>query len=84
MNPVDFILGKRPEHYHGSLGDAGCFNVCPVWEYDLRALKIEFELVTVRMDEVKRCGDSKAGPQRMVALTNRLHKIDDRIKEMQK
>lgn len=84
MKPVDFILGKRPEHYHGGHGDAGCFSICPVWEYDLRALKIQFELVTVRMDEVKRCGDSKTGPERMVALTRRLHSLDDKIKAMEK
>lgn len=79
MTPADFILGKRPEHAHG---DAGCFSVCPVWSYDLAALKIQFELVTVRMDELKRCGDSKNGPDRMVTLTKRLHKIDDQIKAM--
>lgn len=84
MKPVEFILGKRPDHYHGGQGDAGCFATCPVWQYDLTALKIQFELVTVRMDEVKRCGDSKAGPERMVTLTRRLHAIDDRIKEMTK
>lgn len=84
MKPVEFIIGQRPEHYHGGLGDEGCFNICPVWEYDLTALKIQFELVTARMDEVKRCGDSKAGPERMVTLTRRLHELDDRIKEMAK
>lgn len=84
MKPVEFILGKRPDHYHGGQGDSACFKTCPVWDYDLKSLKIQFELVTVRMDEVKRCGDSKAGPERMVKLTRRLHSIDDQIKAMQK
>lgn len=83
MKPDQFILGDRPEHYHGGHGDEGCFSVCPVWQYDLQALKIQFELVTVRMDEVKRCGDSKNGPERMVTLTNRLHTLDEKIKAKQ-
>lgn len=80
MKPAEFILGERPDHYHGGKGDAGCFSICPVWAYDLAALKIQFELVTVRMDEVKRCGDSKNGPERMVKLTRQLHALDDQIK----
>lgn len=84
MNPTEFILGKRPDHYHGGQGDAGCFATCPVREYDLKSLKIEFELVTVRMDEVKRCGDSKAGPDRFITLKDRLYELDDKIKAMQK
>lgn len=81
MKPEEFILGKRPEHAHG---DDNCFNICPVWNYDLRSLKIQFELVTVRMDEVKRCGDSTAGPDRFVTLKDRLYALDDKIKAMEK
>ena len=81
MKPTEFILGSRPEHSHG---DTGCFKICPVWKYDLKALKIQFQLVTVRMDEVKRCGDSKAGPDRFITLKDRLYALDDKIKAMQK
>lgn len=80
MKPAEFVLGKRPDHAHG---DAGCFKVCPVWEYDLTALKIEFELVTVRMDELKRSRVPVYGPSRMVTLTRRLYALDDKIKAMQ-
>ena len=84
MKPAEFVLGKRPDHYHGGEYDAGCFALCPVWEYDVQALKIEFELVTVRMDELKRAGVTNDGPERMVALTKRLHSLDDKIKVMEK
>lgn len=80
MNPELFIFGKRPEHGHG---DDGCFSMCLVWKYDLAVLKVQFELVTARMDEVKRLGDSKAGPDRMVTLTRRLHTLDSKIKAKQ-
>jgi len=80
LKPAEFVLGPRQTHAHG---DEGCFPICPVYQYDLQAKKIQFQLVTARMDEVKRCGDSKYGPARMVALTRRLHKLDDEIKAME-
>ena len=82
MKPAEFILGKRPDHYHGGQGDAGCFKSCPVWDYDLQSLKIQFELVVVRMDELKRSRVPVYGPSRMVTLTRRLHDLDDKIKAM--
>lgn len=78
MKPVEMILGKRPKHHHEA-----CFSICPVWQYDLAAAKIQFSLVTVRIDEVMRCGDSKAGPERMVKLTRKLHEYNDKIRELE-
>lgn len=82
-NPVTFILGNRPEHYHGGKGDEGCFPTCPVWDYDLKSYKIKFQIINWRMQEVKRCGDSQNGPKRMVALTGQLHSVSEVIKAME-
>lgn len=37
---LEEFLGPRGEHYHGGHGDAGCFSLCPVWEWDLRSRKL--------------------------------------------
>lgn len=82
MNPVEFILGKRPEHYHGGFGDDGCFRTCPTWEYDTQALKIQFELVTCRMDELARTPRNPTKTGRMARLTRRQAVLDEQIKAM--
>lgn len=42
---IEQYLGPRGEHYHGGMGDAGCFSVCPVWDWDLRARKLQIDIL---------------------------------------
>ena len=42
---LEKYLGPRGEHYHGGKGDAGCFEVCPVWSWDLRARTLQLDLI---------------------------------------
>ena len=42
---IEQYLGPRGEHYHGGNGDAGCFSVCPVWDWDLRARKLQAHIL---------------------------------------
>lgn len=79
-NPVVFVLGERPKHKHG---DMACFQLCPVWAYDLQAARLKFQIISWRMQEVERCGDSKNGPDRMVELTQQLHEIHDVIMRLE-
>lgn len=42
---LEQYLGPRGEHYHGGKGDAGCFSVCPVWDWNLRARKLQLDIL---------------------------------------
>lgn len=80
MNPAIFVLGPKPAHAHP---DDKCFRPCPVWEYNLKSYKIRFQICSWRMQEVKRCGDSENGPNRMVALNGELSALSEVIKSME-
>lgn len=47
---LENYLGPRGEHYHGGKGDAGCFSVCPVWDWDLRARRLQADLLDAKID----------------------------------
>jgi len=47
---LEQYLGNRGEHYHGGKGDAGCFSVCPVWDWDLRARRLQAYILDVKIE----------------------------------
>ena len=63
---LEKYLGPRGEHYHGGKGDAGCFSVCPVWDWDLR------EEATVRKFRTVRIEGDREVSQRLICWSGRL------------
>lgn len=47
---IERFLGPRGEHYHGGKGDAGCFSVCPVWDWDLRARALQVHILDQKIE----------------------------------
>jgi len=47
---LEQYLGTRGEHYHGGKGNAGCFSVCPVWDWDLRARRLQAHILDGKIE----------------------------------